>query len=114
MPPNTIKSWCETCVSPIDLAVDPLTDTGLTAANVAAMGVFDWVALVLATFIVALTVVGELKDIELVTLAIRHAGEKLSPRWRYALSLLGGIRRWVILPSLVAAVPMLVLYKGGE
>ena len=101
-------------MSSIDLAVDPLTDTGLIAANVAAMGKFDWVALVLATFIVALTVVGELKDIELVSLAIRHAGEKLSPRWRYALTLLGGIRRWVFLPGLVAAVPFLVMVKGGE
>ena len=84
------------------------------AANVAAMGSFDWVALVLATFIVALAVVGELKDIKLVTLAISHAGDKLSPGWRYALTLLGGIRRWVFLPLLVAAVPMLVMFKGGE
>jgi hypothetical protein len=112
--PKLVKSWCETCVSPIDIRVDPLTIDSLLAANVAAMGSFDWVALVLATFIVALTVVGELKDIELVSLAIRHAGEKLSPGMRFALTLLGGIRRWVFLPTLVMAVPLLVMFKGGE
>jgi hypothetical protein len=28
--------------------------------------------------------------------------------------LLGGVRRWVFLPVLVAAVPTLVLVKGGD
>ena len=112
--PATVASWCETCVSAIDLAVDPVTQISHTAANVAAMGSFDKAALVFATFIVAMTVGGELKDIKLVFLAIRHAGDKLSPRWRFALTLLGGIRRWVFLPTLVLAVPVLVMYKGGE
>ena len=28
--------------------------------------------------------------------------------------MLGGVRRWVFVPSLVATVPMLVLLKGGD
>lgn len=63
---------------------------------------------------VALAVVGELRDIELVTVAIQHAANKLSPRWRFALSLLGGVRRWVFLPTLVMAVPVLVIMRNGD
>jgi hypothetical protein len=51
----------ETCVRPIDGTVDPLTNQGLQAANLAAMGPADWAALLFATFIAALAVVGELK-----------------------------------------------------
>jgi hypothetical protein len=39
----------EACVQPIDGTVDPLTSVSLMAANVAAMGVADWAALVFAT-----------------------------------------------------------------
>lgn len=47
-------------------------------------------------------------------MAIRHAGDRIAPAWRSALSLLGGMRRWVFLPALVGAVPQLVLLKGGD
>ena len=47
-------------------------------------------------------------------MAIRHAGDRIAPSWRFALSLLGGVRRWVFLPSLVMAVPALVLLRGGD
>jgi hypothetical protein len=41
--------------------VDELTGVSLAQANVATMGPFDWVALVFATVVVALTINGELK-----------------------------------------------------
>ena len=47
-------------------------------------------------------------------MAIRHAGDRIAPAYRFALSLLGGIRRWTFLPTLVMAAPMLVLFKGGD
>ena len=56
----TVVSWCETCVFN-DGRVDELTFFSLAQANVAAMGPFDWVALVFATVVVALTINGELK-----------------------------------------------------
>jgi hypothetical protein len=61
-----------------------------------------------------LTVIGELKDIELCSVAIAHAGDRLSKGWRVALGFLLWMRRWVFLPTLVADVPMLVLLKGGD
>ena len=109
----TVASWCETCVRN-DGTVDPLTEDSLIADNLAAMGPFDHVALVFAAFIVAFTVVGELKDIELCSMAVAHAGDKLSKGWQLALGFLLGMRRWVFLPTLVMNVPVLVLAKGGD
>ena len=54
------------------------------------------------------------QDIELCATAIRHAGDRIAPAYRFVLSLLGGMRRWTFLPTLVAAAPMLVLFKGGD
>ena len=54
------------------------------------------------------------QDIELCALAIRHAGDRIAPAYRFALSLLGGMRRWTFLPTLVMAAPILVLYKGAD
>ena len=47
-------------------------------------------------------------------MAIRHAGDRIAPAYRFALSLLGGIRRWTFLPTLTLAAPTLVLVKGGD
>jgi hypothetical protein len=104
--PASIASWCETCVAAewhtardlhgaelITVGVDTETAESHRAANVSSMGSVDWAALIFASLIVALTVVGEIKDIKLVTLAIRHAGDKLSSRWRFALTAIGVVLR---------------------
>ena len=109
--PNvTVASWCEACVRN-DGTVHVVDVVG---GNLAAMGPFDTVALAFASFIIAFTVVGELKDIELCSMAVAHAGDKLSKGWRLALGFLLGMRRWVFLPALVMNVPLLVLIKGGD
>ena len=109
----TVASWCEACVRN-DGTVDPLTAPSLIAANLAAMGTMDTVALVFAAFIVVFTVVGELKDIELCSMAVAHAGDRLSKGWRLALRFLLWMRRWCFLPFLVIDVPVLVMFKGGD
>ena len=48
------------------------------------------------------------------SLAVLHAGDRLSPPWRLAFSALGGARRWVFLPMLSLTVPLLVMIKGGD
>ena len=47
-------------------------------------------------------------------MAIRHAGDRIAPTYRFVLSLLGGMRRWTFLPVLVAMAPALVFSKGGD
>lgn len=86
----------------------------LAMDNVAAQGTFDYVALIFATVMVTLAVNQELKDVELVSIAVRQAGDKLSRGWRIALMLLNGTRRWVFLPTLLQGVPLLVVLEGGE
>ena len=97
-----------------DGTVDPLTGQRFVADNLAAMRLFDHVALVFAAFIVAFTVVGELRDIELCSIAVAHAGDRLSKGWQLGLKFLLWARRWFFLPSLVLSVPTLVLFKGGD
>ena len=82
--PADVASWCESCVR-TDGTVDPSTLVARVKANLAAMGPFDNATLIVAAFVVAFIVVGELKDILLCSLAIAHAGERLSKGWRLAL-----------------------------
>ena len=51
---------------------------------------------------------------DMCTVAIAHAGDRLSRSSRLTLTLLGGVRRWLFLPVLVAGGPTLVLLKGGD
>eukprot|EP01043_Picozoa_sp_COSAG02_P070465 COSAG02_NODE_12489_length_1537_cov_2.862309_2_plen_235_part_01 len=59
-------------VSP-SFEVAVLTRSSLIKDNVAAMGLFDWLSLVFSTYMVALFMIGELKDIELVSIAVDTA-----------------------------------------
>ena len=106
-------SWCEACVH-ADGTVAPTTIDSFMASNLDGMFFFDNVALVFAAFVVAFTVVGELKDIELCSMAVAHAGDKLSKGWRLALGFLLWMRRWVFLQGLMLNVPVLVVMKGGD
>ena len=74
----------------------------------------DIFALFFTAFIIGCTVVGELKDIELCSVAANHAGEKLSHSWRVSLHVVCAIRRWAFLPTLCMTVPLLLMYKGAD
>ena len=82
--------------------------------NVTAMRLLDRMALAFSALMVAMTMMRELKDIELVMAAAKQAADRLARRWRVAVTLLNGVRRWVFLPALLIDVPTLVLYRGGE
>eukprot|EP01046_Picozoa_sp_COSAG06_P046898 COSAG06_NODE_6718_length_2811_cov_3.835546_3_plen_111_part_00 len=93
--------------------VDTRTNSKLQANSISAMGYFDMVALVFTTYTIALSMVGELKDIELVSIAVHQAAENISFGWRIAFTMLNGIRRWVVLPALLLCVPILVRFISG-
>ena len=57
---------------------------------------------------------GAAQDIALCTIAIKRAGDRLSRGSRLSLTLLGGVRRWLFLPTLMMVVPFLVLAKGSD
>ena len=83
-------------------------------ANASVMATVDWLALVFASYVIGLTIAGEVKDIQLCGIAAERAGENIAPRWRQALSFLSGIRRWVFLTAFGWIVPNLVALKGGD
>lgn len=72
------------------------------------------VALLFSTVVASFTIVAELKDIELCRLAVVHAGDKLSIRWRMGLAIIGGARRWFFLPAMMSNISLLVMFKGGD
>lgn len=111
---DSVASWCDACLHPTTGTVDALTEISLAVMNIRSMGMFDWIALVFATIVVAFAAVGELADIHLCSLAAHRAGENLTPRWRLAFASVGLLRRFTFLPSLVSLVPMLVAYQGGD
>eukprot|EP01046_Picozoa_sp_COSAG06_P018519 COSAG06_NODE_1291_length_9980_cov_166.860237_9_plen_381_part_00 len=108
-----VSNWCDACVHLVTGRVDTTTEDQHMHENIAAMGVFDWVALLLATVFVALSVVGELKDIELCLILLDRA-TAIKPARRFGLKLLAGIRRWVFLPGLVMAIPFLVALLASD
>lgn len=108
-----VLNWCEKCVFALERDVDELTEGGRTQANVKAMSSFDWSTFILAAIFLSLASIGELKDIRLCSIAIDRS-ETLSRRWRRLLTLLGGIRRWTFLPSLMCATCNLVAIAGGD
>ena len=90
-----------------------MTGWGLPAKHVVAMSFGDWVAYALCAIVVSLTMVGELKDIMLVRMQILQA-DNLSARWRFCLTAVNGVRRWVFLPGLLLTVVGLVVFTGGK
>jgi hypothetical protein len=109
-----IISWCDSCVHVATGTVDPLTEAAFFAAHIAAMGIFDKAAAVFASFIVGLALVGELKDVELCSMAIERARDDLSAPWRFALIALNGVRRWQFVPQIVLIIFFLVASRGGD
>ena len=110
-----VLAWCDACVFPGGGGrVHMLTKKTLMQHNIRAMGVFDYLTYLFASCVVGLTVAGEMKDIELRLMAIKKGGDRLGRGWRRALIMLTAFRRFTFLPILVAAVPMLVEFKGGD
>jgi hypothetical protein len=110
--PALVASWCDACLSSSTGAVNELTLESLGKENVAAMAGLDNVALIFGGAMVTMYVVAELRAIELVEIGLQHA-TGLNWRWRAALTIVNETRKWVFLPTLLAAVSSLVVFQGG-
>jgi hypothetical protein len=111
---KSVRAWCEACIF-TDGEVNRLTIADQMVGNVMSMGAFDWMTLFFATYVVGLSIVGELKDIELCLLAIERIPEgALSWKWVSALSFCLELRRFVFLPAMLNIVATLVILKGGD
>jgi hypothetical protein len=109
-----VRAWCEACVF-TDGEVNRYTIVDNTMGNIMSMGAYDWVTLFFATYVVGLSVVGELKDIELCLLAIERIPESaLGRKWVLALAFCLELRRFVFLPAVLNIVSALVMTRGGD
>lgn len=127
------QNWCTACVSLADATpVKSTTEADIRRYHVWAMGLSDWVALVLCTVLVALGVSHELHDIDLCAFVLANhrrleilldqvprateysAEDTRMGQIRSAGLHLNFVRRWVFLPAVVATVPFLVVMKGGD
>jgi hypothetical protein len=109
-----VQTWCEACIF-TDGEVNRFTIADQMVGNVMSMGAFDWLTLFFATYVVGLSIVGELKDIELCLLAIERIPEGvLGWKWVSALSFCLELRRFVFLPGMLNIVATLVILKGGD
>ena len=110
-------NWCTVCWDDSTGTFDTKNGEGREKAFIDGMGPFDWCALWLAAALVALTVVGELKDLMLCKFAINHAveaGNDPGKGWRFAFGVHRWIRKWIFLPALIQCVPRLIGNKGGD
>jgi hypothetical protein len=108
-----VQSWCETCVNAVDWEPDMFTTIDLGYDNVDAMGNLDWATLVLASYVVALTIFGEVKDIALCSIAIERLGDNIG-RWRHVIAIGSFLRRAAFLPVMLNTVGLLVVMRGGD
>jgi hypothetical protein len=107
--------WCDACVHPVSGTVDAtMIIEDVTVNNVAAMNPFNWLLLLLASVVLATSVVAELRDIKLCLLALDRADPPLPAGWRVALRGLAIARRYTFLPTLVMAVPAVVVLQGSD
>jgi hypothetical protein len=111
--PKFIESWCETCVNAVDWKADTFMSMDLVYDSVDAMGALDWTTLVFASYVVGLTIIGELKDLVLCQIAIERLGDKLG-QWRHAIVICIFLRRSFFLPIRLGTVASLVDFRGGD
>ena len=115
VPTRYVRRWCANCVAnTVAGGVDMETFSTWTLENIAAMGKLDWLTVFLASNCLAAGISGELKDIELVLLQIRRAGDRVSTGWRVAVKALCNIRRYLFLPALVGTMPVMIVVIGGD
>eukprot|EP01052_Picozoa_sp_SAG31_P029800 SAG31_NODE_2997_length_4803_cov_4.274872_1_plen_524_part_00 len=133
---KAVTNWCSVCtriIHPGEFRPDPLSDNGMelfdnvTALSVSvmnkklqavlsvnAMTLPDWLALLLCSFVVGLTVVGEIKDTALCAMSAERNIEELSKFWQVALWSLETLRSQFFLQPLMGAIPVVVLTEGGS
>jgi hypothetical protein len=120
---GAVLNWCSACYH-TTVEIEPLMERrsvngwvsteDVTAANVRGMAAIDWLTLLLASIVVAMAVVGELRDVEICDIARSRCTEPPGVWWIRALRLLGFLRRFVFMPMLVGDVSWLVVMKSAD
>ena len=110
---KTHDGMCEACTN---AEGEFVTEYQAIDERVASMRISDWTALLLASFVIAFGVFGEVRDAMLCEFSMAAIRQKKEvPRvWREAIGLLNLFRLFGFLPFIVMSVVQLVLYRGAS
>ena len=103
----------DTCTHPFTGSVNTETRFTMRKSSYDSMGSFDMVALYFAAFTIGTGIAGELKDIGLCHTSMRNAGDALGGGWRAAATVINVLRRWVVMPPMLATAGTLVMQGGS-
>ena len=88
-------------------------DNSVVEENIAAMQISDRCAVLVAAAIIAFNVGYEIRDIKLCEFILyQHQG--LKNQWYWLFTFLNSLRQYVFVPAVVATVPALVEFEGGD
>ena len=107
-----LEPMCANCVTERGFE-----DFGVVAKDrVDSMLLQDWLALLLASLVVAFAVFAEIRDAILCEIALRAISRRreVSRGWRFAIRGLNAARYYIFLPNVVSSVVQLVLNDGGD
>jgi hypothetical protein len=93
--------------------VDTTNDLSIGQQNADAMSILDWFAQIVCSYVVGLTLVGEVKDTELCAIAAERNRKELSRGWQIALALLNRFRSHFFVQNILICVPLVILLRGG-
>lgn len=82
--------------------------------HIQAMRRSDWAATAVATVVVLLSVLKELRDTQLLELTWQEKGSGLGVGWNVAIWILSSLRHFAFLPAIVCTVPTLIIVTGGN
>lgn len=108
---------CAACYDPATQTFSRSTRESMRADNLSAMGTVDFLALLLASWFVALAISNELRDILLCRTLRRAAALRDSAPgqgWQNALWLLDTLRRFTMIPTLGITILWLVMIRGAD
>ena len=117
---ESCPAWAEKVKEP--MCANCVTDRGFESFGdvardrVDSMMIQDWLALFLASLVVAFAVFAEMRDALLCSMALQDISRKREvPRgWRFAIRGLNFARYYIMLPNVIVSVVTLVLSDGGR
>lgn len=107
-----LGNMCKGCYSEKDSAF--VSSVGMGKLHIQTMRRSDWAAVFVAAFVVVLSVLKELRHIQLLELAWREKGAELGVGWNSAIWILTSLRHFAFLPAILCTVPTMIITTGGN
>lgn len=111
MPQQSVGNWCDSCVF-ANGDVDIFNEKLGAQATVGAMRIMDWGAFFIASYVLGLNAVSEVKDVLLCELHISRNPNQLNQVYKIVFTLLNRFRIHVFLGFTLLSASLVVLTRG--